>query len=107
MLRIWSLLILFLFIGVSGCYGGPYSSTGSLLKIVEKGYSTNFKETWIIAYDPNNQTKQQTIKIIVEESMVWNLIDINKTYFATYSKVGNDPWILEQISHPDDENPSR
>jgi hypothetical protein len=107
MQRVWSLSIFILLIGMSACNGGPYSSTSSFLKIIAKDYSKDYKETWIIAYDPNNQTKQQKIKIMVEEPMVWNLIEVIKTYFTSYSKVGNNPWDFRAIAHPDDNNSLR
>ncbi|CAG7658115.1 hypothetical protein ACFQI7_36510 [Paenibacillus allorhizosphaerae] len=41
---------------------------------------------------------------MIEELMVWNLIETDKTYFATYYKEGNKPWGLTQIAHHGDEN---
>lgn len=79
--------------------GGPNTSTTSFLKITEKGHSNNYQEYWIKAYDPNNHTEDEAFKIIVDEVMVWNLIEENKKYFTTYTKSGNNPWILIQIEH--------
>lgn len=76
-----------------------FTSTASSLIVVEKGNSKDYKEYWINAYDPNNQTKDETFKIVVKEEMVWNLIEDNKEYFASYSKKGKKPWFLEQIEN--------
>ncbi|QUW23007.1 hypothetical protein JSQ81_05400 [Sporosarcina sp. Marseille-Q4063] len=94
-----SLMILFLLV-IAAC-GCPYTSTTSYLYVVEKGYSEDYREAWIIAFDPNNETNQENVMIIVEEPMVWNLIEVNKTYFTGYSKEKDDDWILDQIGHDD------
>ncbi|MEK4244378.1 hypothetical protein MKZ20_03430 [Psychrobacillus sp. FSL K6-2684] len=47
---------------------GPYTSTTSYLKIMEKGHSDNYKEYWIKAYDPNNDTEEDAFKIVVNEA---------------------------------------
>lgn len=91
-------LLLFVLLILTSC-GGSYTSTTSDLKITEKGHSNNYKEYWIKAYDPNNDTEEKVFKINVDEEMVWNLIEENKVYFATYSKEGNRTWILIQIEH--------
>ena len=92
------ILFLFLLLILTSC-GGPYTSTSSYLKITDKGYSSDYKDHWIKAYDPNNDTEENSFKILVDEEMVWNLIEENKEYFTTYSKEGDNPWILEQIEH--------
>lgn len=89
-------ILLFVVLTLTFC-GGPYTSTTSSLKITEKGHSDNYKEYWIKGYDPNNHTEDVAFKIVVDEVMVWNLIEENKEYFTTYSKAGNNPWILIQI----------
>lgn len=61
----------------------------------------------IMAYDPNNSTKEKALKIMVEESMVWNLIEKDKKYLASYYKEGNNPWILQQIEHLGDDKTLR
>ena len=70
-----------------------------MLIVIEKGHSDDYKEYWIKAYDRNNQTKVQAFKIVVQEVMVWNLIEENKEYFSSYAKKGDKPWVLEQIEH--------
>ena len=74
-------------------------STTSTLMVIEKGYSSNNKEHWIKAYDPNNQNKEEAFKIVIQEKMVWNLIEKDKEYFAMYSKKGDNPSILEDIQY--------
>ena len=91
-------ILLFVLLILTSCVG-PYTSTTSFLKITEKGHSNNYKEYWIKAYDPNNYTEDVAFKIVVDEVMVWNLIEENKEYSTTYSKAGNNPWILIEIEH--------
>ena len=78
---------------------GTYTSTTSFLIVIEKGHSNDYEEYWIRAYDGNNQKKVEAFKIVVQEEMVWNLIEENKEYFASYSKKGDKSWLLEQIEH--------
>ncbi|QPC45618.1 hypothetical protein [Mangrovibacillus cuniculi] len=93
----WFPLIFTLFI-LSSCIG-PYTSTTSAIFIIDKGHSADYEEYWIKAYDPNNQEEYEAMKIIVKERMAWNLIEVNKEYFSTYSKKGENPWILVNIQH--------
>ena len=79
--------------------GGPFISTTSMLIVIEKGRSSDYKEYWVKAYDPNNQTKEEAFKIVVQEEMVWNLIEEGKEYFSSYSKEGDKSWVIEQIEH--------
>lgn len=101
-----SLIILFLLV-ITACARPPSTSTTSYLHVVEKGYSKDYKEAWIIAFNPYNETKQENVKIMVAEPMVWNLIEVNKTYFTDYSKEGDKPWILDQIGQLDDDDTLR
>ena len=48
-------------------------STASTLMVIEKGQSSNNKNYWIKAYDPNNQNKENAFKMMIQEKMVWNL----------------------------------
>ncbi|MEK5185407.1 hypothetical protein MKY51_09960 [Solibacillus sp. FSL R5-0691] len=98
MKKVSILLIIVVLLVLASC-GGPFKSTASILIVIEKGHSSDFKEYWIKAYDPNNQTKEEAFKIVVQEEMVWNLIEENKEYFSLYSKEGDKSWILEQIEH--------
>lgn len=95
-----------LFVGCS-IQGGPYTSVASTIFVIEKNYSEDYKESWIMAYDPNNSTRDKAIKIVVEEPMVWNLIEKGKEYFASYHKKGDKNWVLEQVEHPFDDNTLR
>lgn len=101
------ILLTFISLLIITACGGPFTSTTSFLYVVKKGHSKDYKEAWIIAFDPNNKKEQEKIKIMVKEPMVWNLIEVNKTYFTSYSKEGDNPWILEQINHPDDNDTLR
>ena len=92
------LLITVVLLVLASC-GGPFTSTTSMLIVIEKGHSNDYKEYWIKAYDPNNQTKEEAFKIVVQEEMAWNLIEEDKEYFSSYAKEGDKPWVLEQIEH--------
>ncbi|MEH7382267.1 hypothetical protein V7138_17540 [Bacillus sp. JJ1533] len=102
MKRTSSLLLIFVLLVLSSCEG-PFTSTSSRLIVIEKGHSNDYKEYWITAFDPNNQTKEEAFKIVVQEEMVWNLIEVNKEYFSSYAKEGDKTWILEQIEHTENE----
>ena len=86
---------------LTSCGKGPFTSTTSMLIVIDKGHSSDYKEYWIKAYDPNNQAKEEAFKIVVQEEMVWHLIEENKEYFSSYGKKGDNPWVLEQIEHTD------
>lgn len=79
------LLVFFIFLFVTAC-GSHFTSTSSDLYVVKKAHSKDYKKASIIAYDPNSITRKKEIKIMVLEPMVWNLIEVNKTYFTSYSK---------------------
>jgi len=53
-----------------------------MLFVIDKGHSSEGK--WIEVYDPNNQTKDEAFKIVIDEDNLWNLIMENTEYFATY-----------------------
>ena len=93
--------IMLLFAFILSVQGEQITSTASMLVVNEKGHTDNYDEYWIKAYDPNNQTKDEAFKIMVEDEMVWELIEEKKEYFSSYQKEGDQPWILEQIEHPD------
>ena len=92
------LLITVVLLVLASC-GGPFTSTTSMLIVIEKGHSSDYTEYWIKAYDPNNQTKEEAFKIVVQEEMAWNLIEEDKEYFSSYAKEGDKSWVLEQIEH--------
>lgn len=90
---------------ITGCsIFGTKTSTIGQIKVIDKGYSKDYKEAWIIAYVPNNTTKEQSFNIIVKEPMLLNFVEVGKDYFARYSKTGNNPWVLTQIRNVDIEN---
>ncbi|ULL14756.1 hypothetical protein DVH26_10020 [Paenibacillus sp. H1-7] len=60
-----------------------------------------------MAYNPYDSEKKNVIKIVVEEPVVWNLIEKDREYFSSYSKKGEEPWVLEQIAFPSDEKALR
>ena len=80
---------------LTSCSKGPFTSTTSMLIVIDKGHSSDYKEYWIKAYDPKNQAKEEAFKIVVQEEMVWHLIEENKVYFSSYAKEGDNPWVLE------------
>ncbi|MBH9968513.1 hypothetical protein [[Bacillus] enclensis] len=88
---------------LSGCSTGMTSTTSDIL-IKEKDYSEDFADAWIMVVDPNDPTSKDEFKIKVQEPMVWNLIEEGKTYFSSYTKKGEDDWVLEQIEHVGDGN---
>jgi hypothetical protein len=90
---------------ITAC-GGPFSSTTSELYVVKKAHSKDYKKAWIIAFDPNSKEKEE-IEVMVKEPMVWNLIEVNKTYFITYFKKGDNPWKLTWIAHIDENDTLR
>ncbi|MBD8068082.1 hypothetical protein [Bacillus sp. PS06] len=91
--------IIIVLIMLASCDRGPFTSTTSQLIVMEKGHSSDYKEYWIKAYDPNNQGKEEAFKVVVQEEMVWHLIEKDKEYFSSYTKEGDKPWVLEQIEH--------
>ncbi|MGD6962295.1 hypothetical protein ACQCVB_08840 [Fictibacillus phosphorivorans] len=96
MKRLLGLLIILMLLTLTSC-GQIQNSISSIIIVTGKGHSEDNKEYWITAYDPNKEGKTNPFKVIVEEVMVWNLIEENKEYFSTYAKEGESPWLLEQI----------
>ncbi|AXI00953.1 hypothetical protein DV702_15285 [Sporosarcina sp. PTS2304] len=98
MRRTLELFIMFFTLLLASC-GGPFTSTTSMLTVIEKGHSSDYKEFWIKAYDPSNHNKGEAFRIVVQEEMVWNLIEEDREYFSSYAKEGDKPWILEKTEH--------
>jgi len=63
---------------------------------VDKGQSSDGEEQWIVAYDPN-QPEGEAIKIMVSNEMLWENIKTGEDYAATYRKVGDGEWVLEEL----------
>lgn len=82
-------------------------STASMIEVINKQFSEDYSEAWIVAFDPNGDTKEEPLRIFIEEPMVWNLIEEGKTYFASYKQEDSETWILQQINHEDDEDALR
>ncbi|MEH7094480.1 hypothetical protein [Neobacillus vireti] len=101
------ILITFIFLLIVTACGGPYLSKTSELYILKKAHSEDDQKAWIIAFDPNSITGKKKTTIMVKEAMVWNLIEVNKTYLITYSKKGDNPWVLEQIENRGDDDTIR
>lgn len=97
MKKTFGLFIILFTLMLASCGGS--TSIASTLIVIEKGHSSNNKEDWIKAYDPNNQNKEEAFKIMIKEKMVWNLIEKDKEYFSLYSKKGDNPWVLENIEY--------
>ena len=96
MKKTFVLCIIFFTLILASCGG---VSTASTVIVIEKGQSNNNKEFWIKAYDPNNQNKEEAFKIMIQERMVWNLIEEDKEYFTMYSEKGDNLRVLENIQH--------
>jgi hypothetical protein len=93
---------------VTGCsVGGTYTSTSSEITVLDKEFSSDYKDAWIKAYDPNNSTEKESFKVVVKEPMVWNLIESGSSYFASYHKKGEGQWESQQIANIGDEDTLR
>ncbi|TYS14050.1 hypothetical protein FZC78_19540 [Rossellomorea vietnamensis] len=97
MKRALSFIFLVFTLLLVACEEGPFTSTSSMLVVSEKGHSSDYQEYWIKGYDPNNQTKEESFKVIVQEEMAWHLIEENKEYISSYTKEGDGDWVLGQI----------
>jgi hypothetical protein len=103
------ILVIFISTFIAGCsqQGGPYTSITSSIVVIEKDYSEDYKVSWVIAYDPNNSARDNAIKIVVDEPMVWNLIEKETEYFVSYDKNGDNTWVLQQIEQLGDDRTLR
>ncbi|MGY0693737.1 hypothetical protein ACW2QC_13265 [Virgibacillus sp. FSP13] len=72
------------------------STTTAVITVLEKGYSKDNQEAFIITAPPNSSDKIYEIKILVKEPMVWNLIEKGKVYTIDYDSKQNDR-ILKEI----------
>jgi hypothetical protein len=91
---IGSLLVLNLFFSSS--------STSAIITVLEKGYSEDNKEVWIIVVPPNTSNELQNeykIQITAKENMVWNLIEEGQTYSVDYKSWNSGEKTLSYISH--------
>lgn len=84
-----------------------FTSTGSMIEVISKEYTDKDEAAWIVAFDPNNHAKEDTIEIHIEETMVWNLIEEGNVYFDVYTQQGDDTWVLKQMSHENDNHALR
>ncbi|WP_216827451.1 hypothetical protein [Alkalihalobacterium elongatum] len=104
--RSFAIIVFIVTVFTVGCSAEKtMTSTSSYISVIEKGYSEDYKETWIIAVNP--EIEESEIKIIVEEPMVWNLIEVDKTYFSSYLKEVEKASVLIQISHLGDDDTLR
>jgi hypothetical protein len=93
----FAMIILALFLtACNGIVSSP-TTTSSLLTVIDKGYSSDDEEYWISAYDPNNQTKKDALRIIVHDEIAWGLIEENKEYVSTYIQEEGEPAVLEKM----------
>ncbi|MGV3466028.1 MAG: hypothetical protein ACO1OT_12135 [Heyndrickxia sp.] len=80
-------------------------STDSEIVIDKKAHSQDWKSTWIIVHDANDKNAVK-LKLIIKDQNTWNLIQLNKRYFASYERKGSMekidnakiPYELKQIS---------
>jgi hypothetical protein len=87
-------------------YEGRQSTT-SILQVVDKGHSSDYEQKWIKIRNPQSISDQdKELKIYVEESSVWNLIEVEeKLYTLTYYKrTGGEKWRLNWIGFSDDQS---
>jgi hypothetical protein len=92
--------ILLLIVGLlllSSCGHISSTTSASMLVVTEKGHTSD-KEYWIKAYDPNNQTKEEAFKLVIDEEILWENIEVDEEYASTYVKKGDQPWILIEIN---------
>lgn len=78
------------------------SHTSAVITVVQKGYSEDSGEAFIIATPPNSSNELYEVKIAVKEPLVWNLIGVNDTYSANYVNQHNES-ILKYISNIGDD----
>lgn len=65
--------------------------------VTEKGYDESQEVYWIQAYNPNEQTAEETERILVENPSVWNLILTKEQYLITAEKEESNSWNLTYI----------
>ncbi|WP_339314473.1 hypothetical protein [Paenibacillus sp. FSL R10-2734] len=81
-----------------GCNSTAKSNTTSYLIIINKGITG--KEYWITATDPFAKSKQQ-FKITINDENIWNLIEENHEYLASYEYTSLEKSVnLLSIKHP-------
>ncbi|NEU31953.1 hypothetical protein GN156_14365 [bacterium LRH843] len=97
MKRTHSLLMIVVLLLLSSCGYVSSTTTASMLVLTEKGHTSD-KEYWIKAYDPNNQTKEEAFKLVVDEEILWENLEIDEEYTSTYVKKGDQPWRLMEIN---------
>ncbi|MCS0542646.1 hypothetical protein NXY55_21980 [Aeromonas veronii] len=81
------------------------TSTSSIVTVLEKGYSGENEEAWIIVVPPNTSIELQNeykIQITIKEPMVWNLLEEGRTYSVDY-KTWNSEKTLRYIRNVMDE----
>jgi hypothetical protein len=80
----------------------PVSKTFAVITILDKHQSEEDKG-YVVAAPPNADgvRKEEKTKIFVEEHMVWNLIEKDKTYFVTYETKRNGESFLKEIKSAD------
>ncbi|WP_168121845.1 hypothetical protein [Paenibacillus sp. HB172176] len=80
---------------------GQLKKTGiaSYIMVDEKGSNPNEDKYWIKTHDPNNE-ENLSIVIYIEDSNVWNLIELEKEYFAGYELLQDGSYVLENINLP-------
>ncbi len=84
-----------------------FNSNQSHYSTVTSGIVINksHKDEYIITLkiiDRNKKNGWRTLDILVDNEMVWNLIEKDRTYFVKYFWVNNDTPVLDQIEINDD-----
>ncbi|MBS5910342.1 hypothetical protein P4H94_02130 [Paenibacillus macerans] len=98
--RVPFLFIIALIIFLTGCSTSK-SSVTSYIKILEKESSKN--NYWIIAVNPYD-SRSKEISILIKDKNTWNLLLLNKIYFATYESIysNSTKFNLKEIDYPDE-----
>lgn len=87
-------------------YYFTWTSTSGIVTVIEKGYSEEKDEAWILVVPPNTSDELQNefkTQIMIKERMVWNLIEEGQTYSVDY-KSWHGENTLSYISHVMEEN---
>ncbi|WP_438432936.1 hypothetical protein [Gorillibacterium sp. sgz500922] len=98
-------LLLFLYV-VYEQPGQMRTSTASMIIVTEKQHSSDYRTSWVMAYDPNSPNRQM-FKIVVKDPIIWNLIEKDREYFASYFKKGNEDYHFHQLQYSKDNDALR
>lgn len=78
-----------------------YYHNTSISGLVERKDILNDKNVIYFKILSSNKDAAKYVQIIVENENIWNLIEVNRTYFVTYESKNNKQPILYQIDYND------